>query len=142
MHFCPTGISFADVMYFTFAIVQAFPRFMPVEGARVASECLVGFWFIRPPGKSRKASAAVHVSASASVRGTGAKVKSDRNTFPHPRPATQGLTGVQLASGNASVRRRWHPRSYPRLNCASDPHTRLELFRKWVTRYLKQEITP
>ena len=56
-----------------------------------------------PPGKSRKASAAVHVSASANVRGTGAKVKSDRNTFPHPRPATQGLTGVQLASGNASV---------------------------------------
>jgi hypothetical protein len=43
MHFCPTGISFADVMYFTFAIVQAFQRFMPVEGARVASECLVGF---------------------------------------------------------------------------------------------------
>ena len=30
-------------MYFTFAIVQAFQRFMPVEGARVASECLVGF---------------------------------------------------------------------------------------------------
>jgi hypothetical protein len=25
-------------MYFTFAIVQAFPRFMPAEGARVASD--------------------------------------------------------------------------------------------------------
>ena len=43
-------------------------------------------WFIRPPGKSRKTSAAVHVSASANVRGTGAKAKCDRNTFPHPRP--------------------------------------------------------
>jgi len=51
-----------------------------------ANRRIARIWFIRPPGKSRKASAAVHVSASANVRGTGAKVKSDRNTFPHPRP--------------------------------------------------------
>jgi len=38
----PAGISFADVMYFTLAIVQAFPRFMLVEDAG-HSECLVGF---------------------------------------------------------------------------------------------------
>ena len=43
MHFCPTGISFADVMYFTFAIVRAFPRYMLVEDARIASERFVGF---------------------------------------------------------------------------------------------------
>ena len=40
--FLPAGISFADVMYFTLAIVQAFPRFMLVEDAG-HSECLVGF---------------------------------------------------------------------------------------------------
>ena len=42
-HFCPAGISFADVMYFTFAIVRAFPRYMLVEDARIASERFVGF---------------------------------------------------------------------------------------------------
>jgi hypothetical protein len=54
-HFCP-GISFADVMYFTLAIVQAFPRCMLVEYAG-RSECLVGLR--HPPGKAYEQFAAL-----------------------------------------------------------------------------------
>ena len=33
-HFCPAGISFADVIYFTLAIVQAFPFMLLKDAGR------------------------------------------------------------------------------------------------------------